>query len=121
MISEIIQLGAIASLIAGLATGVGALPVIFTKSVSHRTLGIMLGFSAGVMLAATSFSLLVPAIELGGIWVAVFGLLLGVFALMMIEQLLPYFRETQIGPTASSGLRRIWLFIFAITLHNFPE
>lgn len=121
MIPAVIQLGAIASLIAGLATGVGALPVLFTKSVSHRTLGIMLGFSAGVMLAATSFSLLVPAIELGGIWAAVGGLLLGVFALITVERLVPYFHVDQTEPPESSGLPRIWLFIFAITLHNFPE
>ena len=74
MIEETILLGSVASLAAGLATG--ALPVLFTTKVSDRLLDVMLGFSAGVMLAATSFSLIVPAIDMSGPWVAVFGLVL---------------------------------------------
>lgn len=76
---EIVWIGAAASLIAGLATGAGPLPVSFTRKVSDRLLDVMLGFSAGVMLAATFFSLLVPAIDLGGIWVAVLRIVLGPF------------------------------------------
>ncbi len=70
MDAEIIQLGVIASLLAGLATGAGALPVFFVRRISDRLMDVMLGFSAGVMLAATSFSLIIPAIEL-----VVYGLL----------------------------------------------
>ncbi len=66
MNAEIVWLGSIASLVAGLATGAGAVPVLFTRRISDRLLDIMLGFSAGVMLAATSFSLIVPAIDLSG-------------------------------------------------------
>ena len=51
---DVIWLGCIASLAAGLATGAGALPVLFTKKISDRLLDVMLGFSAGIMLAATS-------------------------------------------------------------------
>ncbi|MDH5365251.1 MAG: ZIP family metal transporter, partial [Dehalococcoidia bacterium] len=68
MNEEIIWLGSVASLVAGLATGAGALPVLFTKKVSDKLLDVMLGFSAGVMLAATSFSLIIPAIDLSGVW-----------------------------------------------------
>jgi ZIP family zinc transporter len=71
---ELIFLGSVASLVAGLATGAGALPVLFAKKVSDRLLDIMLGFSAGVMLAATSFSLIIPAIDLGGPWIVVLGI-----------------------------------------------
>lgn len=70
MIEDVVWLGAVASLVAGLATGAGALPVLFTRKVSDRLLDVMLGFSAGVMLAATSFSLIVPAIDLSEGWVA---------------------------------------------------
>ena len=59
MNGDIVWLGTLASLVAGLATGFGALPVLFTKRVSDRLLDTMLEFAAGVMLAATSFSLLV--------------------------------------------------------------
>ncbi|MBM3856030.1 MAG: ZIP family metal transporter, partial [Verrucomicrobia bacterium] len=59
-VSPIIAGGALASILAGLATGVGALPAMFFRKVSQRTLYTMLGGAAGVMLAATAFSLLVP-------------------------------------------------------------
>lgn len=73
MDGNIVWLSTVASAVAGLATGFGALPVLFTRRISDRLLDVMLGFAAGVMLAATSFSLIVPAIDLGGLWVGVFG------------------------------------------------
>jgi len=118
---ELVGLGFTASLIAGLATGAGALPVLFTKTVSDRILDTMLGFAAGVMLAATSFSLIVPAIDLGGIWVTTLGLALGAFCLHLADRFIPhlYFTSGPEGP--SSRLARVWLFILATTLHKFPE
>jgi len=53
--------GVLASLLAGIATAVGALPVFFFRNISRNVLNTMLGASAGVMLAATSFSLIFPA------------------------------------------------------------
>ena len=53
-------IGAIASLAAGLATVVGALPILLPIKITGRVQGIMLGFGGGVMLAATSFSLVIP-------------------------------------------------------------
>ena len=64
---SLISLGFLASLAAGLATGLGAIPVLFIKRAPERLLDAMLGFAAGVMLAATAFSLLIPAIEIGGV------------------------------------------------------
>ena len=58
-----VWLGVIASLIAGSAAGVGALPVVFWRQPSRRTTDTLLAFAAGVMLAATAFSLLAPALE----------------------------------------------------------
>jgi len=118
---DVILLGFLASLAAGLATGVGALPVLFVKHPSKRYLDLMLGFAAGVMLAATAFSLLIPAIKDGGAWVAVGGLLLGALALHLIDRFVPHehFIRGHEGP--SSRLRKIWLFVLAITIHNFPE
>lgn len=60
----------------GLCTGVGGLLLLVVRRPSGRTLDVLLGFTAGVMLAATAFSLLVPALERGGL-----GELLGGFAL----------------------------------------
>ncbi|MBC7220049.1 ZIP family metal transporter [Candidatus Bipolaricaulota bacterium] len=116
-----LALGALASLAAGLATGVGALPVLLRWQPSPRATDGMLGFAAGVMLAATFFSLLLPAIAAGGPWRAVAGFLLGVALLVVADRLTPHlhFLHGREGP--GSRLRKVWLFAFAVTIHNFPE
>ncbi|MDA3897641.1 MAG: ZIP family metal transporter [Desulfobacteraceae bacterium] len=120
--------GVLASLLAGMATGVGALPVFFFKRVPKTVLNTLLGASAGVMLAATSFSLVIPGIENGeilwpgfGVYIVVFGMLSGALVLDLIDKYLPHehFIKGPEGP--SSKLKRIWLFVIAITIHNFPE
>lgn len=125
---HLILIGFLASLIAGLATGVGALPAIFFPKVSNKALDTMLGFAAGVMLAATSFSLVIPSIQRGndikagwGIWICVAGMLIGAIFLDRADKLLPHehFFKGHEGP--SSSLKKVWLFIIAITIHNFPE
>lgn len=128
---SIVLLGFLGSLAAGLMTALGAVPVLFGQSVSRRNTDIMLGFAAGVMLAATFFSLLAPAVDIaagqfGGGWapaaVAVLGVLLGAGVIMFFDERLPHehFIVGREGPEAAE-LRRIWLFVFAITLHNAPE
>jgi ZIP family zinc transporter len=125
---SLVATGLIASLLAGLATGVGALPALFFKQVPDRLMNTLLGGAAGVMLAATSFSLIVPGIEHGdllwpgyGVYVVTFGILFGAFFLDLVDRLLPHehFILGHEGP--SSRMKRIWLFIIAITIHNFPE
>lgn len=122
-------MGSLASLIAGLATGLGALPALFLPSLSERAQGILLGFGGGVMLAATSFSLLVPGTEaaialgyspFGAAVVMVAGLLLGAIFLESAHRFFPhehFFKGVE-GENRAH-LKRIWLFIIA--LHNFPE
>jgi ZIP family zinc transporter len=123
--------GTAASFLAGLAAGLGALPVLALRNVSQRGVDILLGFAAGVMLAATVFSLVAPALEIAGgegsrVWTAAsivgFGLLGGGAAVWAVHRLLPHthFIKGREGPDARSW-SRIWLFIAAITLHNFPE
>ena len=114
-------LGTLATICTGLATGVGALPILFVRNISDRLLDTMLGFAAGVMLAATAFSLIVPAIELGGVWITVTGILMGAVFLSLLDRFLPHEHLVMGHEGPSSALRRIWLLIIAITLHNFPE
>ncbi len=120
---SILWWGILGSVVAGLATGLGGIPVLFPalSRVSHRFRDELLGFAAGVMLAATVFSLLVPAIEYGGVWAALGGLAWGALLLGLMDRLIPHehFEKGLEGP--KSGLREIWLFVIAITLHNFPE
>lgn len=121
MNGEIIWLGSVASLLAGLATGAGALPVLFIKKFSDKLLDVMLGFSAGVMLAATFFSLIISTIELSSVWVAVLGVILGAVALHLVDRFIPHFHPALGAEGSPSRLSRVWLFALAITIHNFPE
>jgi len=116
-----ILMGIASTLLTGLATGVGALPVLFTTQVSDRVLDILLGFAAGVMLAATAFSLIVPAVELGGIGVTIVGIFIGAVFITILDHRLPHLHFLKGPEGPSSTLRRVWLLIIAITLHNFPE
>ncbi|MCH7905497.1 MAG: ZIP family metal transporter [Armatimonadetes bacterium] len=122
------QAGLLASTLAGLATGLGALPALFIPKVSDKVLNTLLGGAAGVMLAATSFSLIVPGIDHGtrmwgswGVAVVAGGVLLGAVVLDRIDKMVPHehFGLGREGP--STKMKRIWLFIIAITIHNFPE
>ena len=116
---------------AALATALGTLPVLLRQQMSQRTCDTLLGFGAGVMLAACAFSLVLPALAAAkaqgaGPWGAggLVGsaLLLGAALLMLIDRLVPHehFVKGTEGLRARS-LRRAWLFVLAIALHNFPE
>jgi ZIP family zinc transporter len=118
---NLILMGLFGTILTGFATGVGALPVLFTTEVSEGLMDALLGFAAGVMLAATAFSLIVPAIELGGIWPAVLGIFIGALFLAVLDRWLPHTHLIKGAEGPSSTLRRAWLLIIAITLHNFPE
>lgn len=124
--------GSLASLAAGLATGVGALAVFFDRKPDARRQDLLLGFAAGVMVAASFFSLLLPAIERSAAahpgnafapaLIAVAGFLLGAGAIALANERIPHRHPVQgaQGPMAPS-LSRVQLFIIAITIHNFPE
>lgn len=124
-------LGAAGSLIAGSFTAIGALPVLLGRGISQRTQNTLLGFAAGVMLAATVFSLIIPGIAqgeriYGGAVLAVMlvsaGILAGGLVIAIVHRYAPHehFVSGREGADAAY-LRRLWLFVIAITLHNFPE
>lgn len=127
-----VQAGVVASLLAGMATGLGALPVLFIRRISAPLEDGMLGFGAGVMLAATAFSLVLPGVEaaeaqgagnFAAALIVAAGIGLGGLFLLLCERFVPH-EHFVVGPVSgadSAKVRRIWLFIFAITIHNFPE
>jgi len=126
-----LALGFLGSLAAGSLTAVGALPVLFGKIPSRRMRDLSLGFAAGVMLSASFFSLILPALEAAEdrveaavlpAAIVCIAILLGMGAVALLNERLPHehFRSGREGPEAAA-LRRIWLFIFAIAIHNFPE
>lgn len=111
-------------------TALGALPVFFTREVNRNFLDGCLGAAAGVMIAASFWSLLAPAIEMseamGGIpWLpAVIGFLAGGFALLLIDKILPHLhpdRKKGEEEGIPTSWRRSTLLMFAMTLHNVPE
>ncbi|MDT8408373.1 MAG: ZIP family metal transporter [Wenzhouxiangellaceae bacterium] len=128
---NLIWMGLTASLLAGLCTGLGAAGVFFLRRLDPYLEDSLLSFAAGIMLAAVFFSLLLPAIEYGELYfdlrsnavlVVIAGLLMGAVALHLIHRFVPHehFFVGREGPEGEA-LSRIWLFIMAITLHNFPE
>jgi ZIP family zinc transporter len=117
----IILLGASASLLAGLATSLGAIPVFFVHRFDKKFYSAMLGFAAGIMLAASFFSLLTPALEKGSIYQVILGFILGVLFLELADKFIPHQHFMGGVEGHVSHIKRIFLFILAISIHNFPE
>jgi len=111
-------------------TALGAGLVFFFKKINRRVLDGMLGFAAGVMIAASYWSLLAPAIEMaeedgGPAWVpAAVGFLAGGFFIWLVDRVLPHLHFGMSTPSAE-GLHTTWrrsiLLVLAITIHNIPE
>jgi len=120
----------IATLFTWFVTALGAATVFGTKNLSKKMLDGMLGFAAGVMIAASFWSLLAPGIELAenmgmNAWLmAAFGFMSGGIVLRLADKLLPHIHpgtdlNTKDGPPSS--MKRSTLLVVAITLHNIPE
>lgn len=118
---NIILIGTLASLAAGALTIIGASSVFFVKKVSDKFLDASMGFAAGVMLAATFFGLIQPALRIGGMWKTAFGILLGALFLIVMEKATPHIHRVTGIKGPHTHLSKISLFILAITIHNFPE
>ncbi len=113
------------------ATALGALLAIGLREVQVRTQDCMLGFAAGMMLAAASFSLILPGLAAadsllgsgaGAALTVVAGLVLGVLLMLGLDYFTPHAHETS-GPHGPLDQRisGVWLFVLAIILHNLPE
>ncbi len=111
-------------------TALGAAIVFMAKNVSRKILDGMLGFAAGVMIAASFWSLLVPAIEMSEgknlpVWLpAALGFLMGGIFLRGVDRILPHL-HINFPVEEAEGIKTNWerttLLILAITLHNIPE
>ena len=120
----------LASLFTWGMTAVGASVVFLFKNVDRRMLDASLGFAAGVMIAASFWSLLAPSIamaeEMGMVkWVPpLVGFLAGAMSMRLADWLLPHlhlFAPTSAAEGVPSTFRRTALLVLAITLHNIPE
>jgi len=113
------------------ATALGAAAAIALREISAKVQDVMLGFAGGMMLAASTFSLILPGLEAArthtassalAATIVIAGLALGVALMLALDNLVPHEHETsgRHGPR-SERIHRVWLFVLAITLHNLPE
>lgn len=113
------------------ATALGALPALVLRGVPQKVEDAMLGAAAGMMLAASAFSLLMPGLEAGaeiaggrgaGAAIVVLGMAVGVLLMLGLDAFTPHEHDKS-GPCGPGHARcgRLWLFVFAIALHNLPE
>jgi zinc transporter, ZIP family len=120
------------SLLAGCATGLGALPILFTDRISHRSYDAALGLAAGVMFGAAVFALVIPGLEIGSIGEVVGGVVVGGAFLLVANRSIPHLhvrfrgtrthgREGEIRPERIDSTRQALLVGGSITLHNVPE
>jgi ZIP family zinc transporter len=120
-----------AGAVAFAATALGAAPALVLRGIPQKIEDSLLGLAAGMMLAASAFSLLLPGLEAGeqilggkplGAAVVVLGMALGVLLMLGLDEFTPH-EHTHGGPCGAGCGRvgRVWLFVFAIALHNLPE
>lgn len=128
--TNVVVLALIATLFTWLMTGLGAVTVVFFKSPNQRLLNLMLGFAAGVMIAASFWSLLQPAIERAEVtynfpaWAIVtVGFLCGALFIWISDKIVTRARRGLKGESggASARFHRIFMLVLSITLHNIPE
>ena len=121
-----VTMALIATLFTWLVTAAGAVPVLFTRRFNQKIMDGMLGLAAGVMIAASFWSLLAPAIEMsGGDWKpAAVGFLAGGALLYVVDKILPHLHPG-LDISKAEGIKTSWqrsvLLVLAITLHNIPE
>lgn len=113
-----------------LVTALGASSVVFFTSPNRKTLNFMLGFASGVMIAASFWSLLQPAIEraekssrIPAYIVATIGFLFGALFIWLSDKVISYTRNRlkNINKNSNDRLNRVIMLILSITLHNIPE
>ncbi len=114
--------GLMGGIVIALLNALGALLVLVWRRPSERFLDAALGFAAGVMLTASFTSLILPGIEYGGIFPVLIGIALGVLVLDLGDHVVPHLHAVM-GREGryTARIKAVWLFIFAITLHNMPE
>lgn len=104
----------------GLATGAGGLLLLAFRRPAGRMLDGLLGFTAGIMVAASVFSLLVPALERGSLGAVVAGLAVGAVVLAALDRLLPHVHAGFVE-RSKDARGRPSLLLAAMTIHNVPE
>lgn len=118
------------SLLAGVSTGIGALPIYFKREFSKSAINLGMAFSAGIMLVASFVSLLIPSLDSAreiytswyGLVPCILGLIIGYKIIIYMHAKLPHEHLLHLAPDISSNkINRVYLIVLAICLHNVPE
>lgn len=120
------QLAMISALGVGGATIAGVLLGFIFRKIPHEFNDGILGFAAGVMLAAAVFGLILPSLDYGNVWVTVLGMIAGALFLNFADRLTPHLHhitgmEKEAHADSQSQLNKVMLFVMAIAIHNLPE
>ena len=108
----------------GGATVVGATIGFLTEKISHKFSDYVLGFAAGIMLCASVVGLIMPSIQIGSVYTAIIGVIIGAIVLNLIDIFTPHLHNSTLEeshPQNNKKLNKILLFVLAIAIHNFPE
>lgn len=108
------------SFISAMATVLGAIPLLFVKSLSEKWKDILIAFTAGIMVSASTFGLMPQALKESGIAALTIGLLIGIVALDIIEKNIPHI-DVENDKGISSFDSKSLLVIIALFIHNIPE
>ncbi|MEE1314859.1 MAG: ZIP family metal transporter [Faecalimonas sp.] len=120
------QLAMITALGVGGATVLGVLIGFLFQKVPHKYNDAILGFAAGIMLAAAVIGLIVPSLEEGNVWVTVLGVLTGAVFLNLADKATPHLHritgvDQETHAEGQSQIDKVMLFVLAIAIHNLPE
>ncbi|GGG06324.1 ZIP family metal transporter [Paenibacillus abyssi] len=110
----------IGSFISAMATVLGAVPILFIKRLSEKWKDILIAFTAGIMVSASTFGLMPQSIEESGIIALTIGFLLGIVVLDLIEKNIPHI-DVENDSGISSFDSKSLLVIVALIIHNIPE
>jgi ZIP family zinc transporter len=113
-------------LLAGFGTALGGVGLLALRAPTERVLDVLLGFTAGIMLAASVFSLLVPALDRGRLWEVVLGFGAGAMTVLALDRFVPhlhlrFFERGRTAQPADPARKQAVLLLSALTIHNVPE
>ncbi|WP_025724161.1 ZIP family metal transporter [Paenibacillus polymyxa] len=111
----------IGSFISALSTGLGAVPILFMRNITHRLRDVLLAYAAGIMTSASVYNLIPEAIQHSNWFVLTAGILLGCLVLLVMEMYIPHADLEDPDSKTFQLESKSFLIIAAITLHNLPE
>ena len=120
------QLALITALGVGGSTIIGVLIGFLFQKVPHKFNDAILGFAAGIMLAAAVIGLIIPSLESGNIWITAIGIIAGAIFLNFADKMTPHLHhitgmDQEAHSDKQNSINKVMLFVMAIAIHNLPE